>query len=986
MARLLYRIGGSAARHRFVALGVWLVIVVAAVGSVQVLGAKTNNSLTLPGTDSQAAFDLLAAKFPPQQNGSSPFVFQVDEGTLSDDRYKPAVDATFRAIKSSPQVYSVLNPVGKNAEVAGIISDDGKTGSMPVVLDVGTGFITTELADDVLAATEPARKAGIDVAVGGPIGSVLSTPDTATSERVGNISAMVILAIVFGSLIAMGLPIVSAAFGLAISVSVIGLLGHLVSVPTVAPTLATMVGLGVGIDYALFLMTKHLEQLDEGVEIRESIARSVASSGSAVVFAGSTVVIALASLAVAGIPLVTTLGFASAIAVFTAVCTSITLLPAILSLVGHGVQRLRLPSFLRMKPRPAGARRWDAWARWVVGHPWAALALSLAILLPLIVPLFQLELGQPDVGVTPTSTTQRQAYDMLTEGFGVGYNGPLVLALDLDPKATPSAAYTKKYDRATSLQRELEQEQQRLERQQAELERQQAALEAQQRELEREGAVLERQQASLERQAAALEAEQAALRSRAEALERSIRATARRIAPLAARLGFIEARERRIEQLIEQTTDPDRLRRLERRLAFLEQKEASVRGWLEPLVARERRLIQRGIGLARQAEDLRAEASALQREADALERQGARLQEQAAELRREGNDLRAQANELQTEADTAKAQERKAKQLQRELTTMLTQAGGDPRGTDPRIVAIQDGVGAVPEVVTVSPPLINARGDAVVMSAIPLRAPSSDATARLVTTLRDDTLPGLTSDDGVTAHVGGTTATNVDLARKISSRMAIVVATVLLLSFLLLMVAFRSLLVPVQAALTNLLSVGAALGVLTAVFQWGWGLSLIGLDAPRGTVPIASYVPLMMFAVLFGLSMDYEVFMVSRIAQHHAEGEDPRSAVTSGLGAAGHVVTAAALIMILVFASFILNGDPTIKQFGVGLSVAVLLAGAMVVLLAPALLALFGQAMFRLPSLLGRILPRIDVEGGIEPDEGAEPSSVPGVAPAPGGR
>jgi len=983
MARLLYRIGRFAAHHRLLALGVWLVVVVAALVSVRVLGAKTNNSLTLPGTDSQAAFDLLARDFPPQQNGSSPFVFQVDRGMLTDDRYKPAIDATYRAIKASPDVYSVLNPVGKDAEAAGIISEDGRTGQMPVLLNVGTGFITTDLAEHVLAATEPAREAGIDVAVGGPIGSVLSTPDTQTSERVGNISAMVILAIVFGSLIAMGLPIVSAAFGLAISVSVIGLLGHIFSVSSVAPTLATMIGLGVGIDYALFLMTKHLEQLSEGVEVRESIARSVASSGSAVVFAGSTVVIALASLAVAGIPLVTMLGFASAIAVFTAVCTSITLLPAILSLVGHGVQRLRLPGFLRMKPRPAGARRWDAWARWVVGHPWVALAISLVILLPLIVPLFDLELGQPDVGVTPTSTTQRQAYDMLTEGFGVGYNGPLLLAMSLDPVAHPSAKYTKKYDRATALQQELEKEQKRLQKQQAKLERQQAALEARQAELEREGAALQRQEAALEREGAALEARRDGLRRRALALEQRIRETGRMIAPLAARLALIEARERRVEQLIEQTTDPDRLARLRARLARLREREADVRARLAPLVARERRLIRRGIALARQAEALAAEAVQLGRERDALRRQGARLQAQAARLGEQGDELRAEGDELQAEADAAKAQERQAKQLQRELTGMLTQAGGDPRGTDPRIVGIQDGVADVHQVVAVSPPLINDDGDATILSAVPLRSPSSDATARLVTTLREETLPPLTGHNGVTAHVGGTTATNVDLARKIASRIAIVVITVLLLSFVLLMIAFRSLLVPVQAAVTNLLSVGAALGVLTAVFQWGWGLSLIGLDAPRGTVPIASYVPLMMFAVLFGLSMDYEVFTVSRIVQHHAEGEDERTAVTSGLGAAGHVVTAAAVIMVTVFASFVLNGDPTIKQFGVGLSVAVLLAGLMVVLLAPALLALFGRAVFRLPALLDRVLPRIDVEGGIEPDEGGGPVEVPEPAPAP---
>ena len=265
MAGWLYRIGRAAAAHRLVFIGVWLVLVAVAVVSVRAFGAETNNTLTLPGTDSQAAFDLLTAKFPPQQNGANPFVLQVDRGTLSDPNYKPAVDATYRAFKASRYVDSVQNPVGKSAETAGIISDDGKIGLMPVLLNVGGGFITEELAQKILDVTQPARAAGIHVAVGGQVGSVLSAPDMKESEVLGNISAMVILALVFGSLVAMGLPIVNAAIGLAITTSVIGMLGHIWAVPTVASTLAVMIGLGVGIDYALFLMTKHLAQLGEGI-------------------------------------------------------------------------------------------------------------------------------------------------------------------------------------------------------------------------------------------------------------------------------------------------------------------------------------------------------------------------------------------------------------------------------------------------------------------------------------------------------------------------------------------------------------------------------------------------------------------------------------------------------------------------------------------------------------------------------------------------
>ena len=352
---------------------------------------------------------------------------------------------------------------------------------------------------------------------------MLSSPDTGESELIGNVSAMVILALVFGSLIAMGTPIVTAAFALAVGLSAIGLLGHVMAVPSVAPTLATMIGLGVGIDYALFLVTKHLDQLGEGMEVETSIANAVASSGSAIVFAGSTVVIALASLAVAGIPLVTSLGFASAIAVFMAVLASITLLPAILSLLGDWVRRVKVPAFLRPKPRKVGERRWDAWARGVARHPWVAVGGSLVILVPLIIPLFSLQFGQEDVGVTPTDTTERQAYDLMTEGFGVGYNGPLLIASTLDPVAAPSAEYTKKYDRATALQKELKREQRRLQAQADALKQRQAELEREQAQLERKASVLQQRKAQLEQEEAGLRAQEARLRAEAERLVRQAR-------------------------------------------------------------------------------------------------------------------------------------------------------------------------------------------------------------------------------------------------------------------------------------------------------------------------------------------------------------------------------------------------------------------------------------------------------------------------------
>jgi len=259
---------------------------------------------------------------------------------------------------------------------------------------------------------------------------------------------------------------------------------------------------------------------------------------------------------------------------------------------------------------------------------------------------------------------------------------------------------------------------------------------------------------------------------------------------------------------------------------------------------------------------------------------------------------------------------------------------------------------------------------------IPKTRPADPATADLVTEVRTSVIPSATGEGGITAYVGGVTAANVDLASKISSQLAELILVVLALSIVLLLIAFRSLLIPVQAAMTNLLCVGAAFGVLVATFQWGWGLDLVGLSTPYGTVPIASYVPLMMFAALFGLSMDYEVFLVSQIAQHHAAGEPPRQAVRSGLASSAKVIAAAAIIMISVFGSFILNGDPTIKQFGVGLSVAVLLASAMVLSLAPAMLTLFGRAVWWLPRWLSTLLPHVDIEGEAEPTT-QEPAAVP---------
>jgi uncharacterized membrane protein YdfJ with MMPL/SSD domain len=375
------------------------------------------------------------------------------------------------------------------------------------------------------------------------------------------------------------------------------------------------------------------------------------------------------------------------------------------------------------------------------------------------------------------------------------------------------------------------------------------------------------------------------------------------------------------------------------------------------------------VALVKQKEALVGQASKLQVEAANLQTQAANLQTQAA-------NLQTQQVKLQGQQQSAEGQQQQAKQLKTDLTNELTKAGGDSRGTDPRLVSLQDAFAGTSGVDVVSPPRINKPGDAATITVIATTAPAATATADLVKTLRTFTIPQATQGTNLDAFVGGQTASYVDLANGISARLLLVIAVVIGLSFCILLAAFRSFLFAVQAAVANALSVTAAFGVLTAVFQLGWGVSAVGLDTASGSVPIASYVPLMMFTVLFGLSMDYQVFLISKIEQHRAEGGSDREAIRRGLAAGARVIIAAALIMISVFGSFILNGDPTVKQFGVGLSVGVALAAMTVLVFAPAVLILAGIGSWWVPGWLDRILPHMDIEGA-----GAPTPTVPVAAP-----
>jgi uncharacterized membrane protein YdfJ with MMPL/SSD domain len=995
VGRLLYRTGELAARRHWLVLAGWTVVAAALVLLVGRYGSNTSDDLRLPGTDSQAASDLLAARFPPQQNGASPILFQAAGGKVTDPANKQAIESSRAAILQLPHVYSATDPFSQKGQAQ--LSKDETTAFVPVLLDVGSSELTEEISESVLSAADPGRAAGMEVAAGGPIGSELSEPDTERSELIGLIAAMVILVLAFGSVVAMGMPIASALVGLVVGLAGIALLGHLVTVPSIAPTLATMIGLGVGIDYALFVVSRHRDNLREGITPQASIALTVATTGSAIVYAGGTVVIALLALGIAQIPLVTSLGYAAAVAVATAVLAAVTLLPALLSLLGRRIDAVRIPAFRRSKERAPDSGLWAGWARLVTGHPWLTALVVCLLVVPLAIPAFSLELGQEDIGATPTSTTQRQAYDLMSTGFGVGFNGPLVVAVELAAPAGPSKEYEDQLSQAKRLQQSLEQDQSTgttqkdqltkeanaLEKQQQELTQQQASLEQQSDELTAQQEALRRDATGLEQQAASLKTEQQQVISRQKELSREAVGLAARFGSAESALARNGAATRVAEARLARATDPKvraaieaELRILERRAGQLERRLATLRDEERDLRAEEEALRARQASLGTQEQALAASAVALARSASTVASESAVLLQQKQELQQEASALQVQAANLKTQQaqlenlqQQAGTDEQQAKSLQAQLTQELTKAGGDERGTDPRLVALQDGLTATPGIALVSPPQINGSGTAATFSAIATTAPASPETADLVRTLRAYTIPQATAGTDVDAHVGGVTASNVDLASAIGSRLGFVIAAVIALSFLVLLVAYRSLVIPAQAALANLLAVVAAFGVLTAVFQWGWGLELVGVDTSSDSVPVASYVPLMIFAVLFGLSMDYQVFLLTQIEHQRAAGLDARDAVTAGVAAGAKLVVSAALIMIAVFGSFVLNGDPIVKQFGVGLSAGVALAAFLVLTLAPAILVIVGRATWWLPEGLHRRLPHLGLEGSSQRSE-----------------
>ncbi|MFH9800368.1 MMPL family transporter [Streptomyces virginiae] len=741
-AGMFLTMGRWCARRPRRVIGAWLLLLLVLGGAVMAYGRVTSEAVTIPGSDSQAALDTAAAAFPGPASGNQPLVLRTGPGgpVLTGEGTREAVERSARAIAEVPHVVSVTSPYERAGAAA--MSRDGHTAYLTVGLDVTGRDITPELSQRITDAAGPAEAAGIQVTPGGDLAAAVDRPDTGHSELIGLAAAAVILFVGFRKAAAAGLPLVIGVTGLVASLAAIGLAGHLMDMPSSGTTIAAMIGLGVGIDYTLFCLTRFREFRGRGVPAAEAAALATATAGKASAFAGCAVIAALAGLALGGLPLLRALALAPAVAVLVAVAATLTLLPALLSLLARFLGAAREEGATAPDgtdaPAPAG-RGWQRIAERVTARPWRHLLAGLALLLLLAAPATQLSFGQLDAGDKPAGSASRTAYEQLSDAFGPGVNGPL------------------------------------------------------------------------------------------------------------------------------QVTD-----------------------------------------------------------------------------------------------------------------TLAAPAAGPQ---DARVAEVSTALAATPGVASVSPPQLTSDGRTVRWQVTPATGPGDPATARLVDTLRGDTLPAATADGAGTAHVGGAAAAVTDLNDRLAHRLPAVIGTVVLVAGLLLLAAFRSPLLALKAAVLNLLSVAAAYGVLTAVFQWGWGAELIGLEGP---VPVPGYVPLLMFAVLFGLSMDYEVFLLTSVREKWLASGDSRQAVVAGLASTGRIITSAALIMVSVFLAYLLSDDPVVKMFGTGLAAAVALDVTVVRgLLVPTTMALLGDRGWWLPRRLDRILPELDIEGSAHTLPAERPGTV--AAPAAGG-
>uniref|UniRef100_UPI0031D09499 MMPL family transporter n=1 Tax=Streptomyces hawaiiensis TaxID=67305 RepID=UPI0031D09499 len=727
MATFLYRLGRLAFRRRWYVALVWAAVLAAVgLGSLKAPGA-VDEEFSMPGIESQKAFDLMEQRFPgaTADSATARVVFIAPSGQkVTAAGNKKAVEKTVAELGDGPQVASAVDPFR-----AKTVSEDGRTAFATVTYKVGANDLTDAGRDHLERTLDQARDSGLTVEAGGTALAAEGGPGGA-AEVIGVAIAAVVLLITFGSLAAAGLPLLTAVVGVGVSMATILALSSALGLSTTTGTLAMMLGLAVGIDYALFVVSRYREERAKGRTPQEATALAAGTAGSAVVFAGLTVVIALAGLAVVGIPMLTKMGLAAAGAVVVAVLIALTLVPALLGFWPNAVLTRRARKSGRIEgSTTAGAG--TRWARFVLRRPIPVLLLGVVGLGALALPAADLQLGMPGDEAKPVSTTERRAYDALAQGFGPGFNGPLTIVVDAKGAADPKAA----------------------------------------------------------------------------------------------------------------------------------------------------------------------------------------------------------------------------------AGTIAKEIGGT------------DGV------VSVSPARFNEAGDTAVFSAVPATAPTDEKTKNLVTTIRDER-PGIESGTGATYEVTGTTAMNIDIAEKVQAALIPYLVVVVGLAIVLLLVVFRSLLVPLKAALGFLLSVLASLGAVVVVFQQGHGAELLGVEQ---TGPIMSLMPIFLVGIVFGLAMDYEVFLVSRMREAYVHGESPSQAITSGFRHSARVVVAAALIMIAVFAGFIGESDSMIKMIGFGLASAVLFDAFVVrMAIVPAVLALLGDKAWWLPKWLDRALPRVDVEGEAlsrpEPEPAADPA------------
>ncbi len=699
-------------RRRFTVIGAWFALLLVLGGISASSGSGYADDFSLPGTESARAFELLQKNFKTQSGDQDQVVFHVRDGKVTDPAVQARAEAALRRIGKAKHVAEIASPFSKAG--AQQISKDGRTAYATVAFDGEAQDVGIPAYKRVIDRAEAARGGGLQVELGGQGIQFATQQQGNAGEIVGLLAAAVVLFIAFGSLLAMLTPLLTAVFGLGTALAAANLLAHAVTTATFAPILATLIGLGVGIDYALFIITRHRNAVKAGSTPAEAVELALNTSGRAVLFAGATVCVALLGLLVLGQSFLNGVALAASLTVLFVMAAAITLLPAFLRVVGVRVlsrkERRRLAT-----GEPVADGAWARWAAFVQRRPAALAAGALVLMIALALPMTGLRLGSSDAGQDPASSTTRKAYDLLADGFGPGFNGQLQLVAK-----TPSG-------------------------------------------------------------------------------------------------------------------------------------KADL-----PAVAR------------------------------------------------------------------------------------LAKAVGAERG-----------------IAFASAPVPSPNGKVALISALPSTAPQAAATSDLITRLRDDVVPAATKGTNVSVAVGGVTAIFDDFADVLTGKLPLFIGVIVLLGCLLLMLAFRSLLVPVVAAAMNLLAAGAAFGVVTLVFQEGFGADLIG----AGQGPIEAFLPVIMLAILFGLSMDYQVFLVSRMHEEWTHTGDNARAVRVGQADTGRVITAAATIMVAVFGSFVLGGQRVIAEFGVGLAAAVLLdAFVLRTVLVPSLMHLIGKANWWLPAWLDKAMPHVSVE------------------------